>query len=572
MKINWSFLKGINVREKLAGASNKVGLFPERLRNKISDKQFFLAMPGFDEVLKKIVTGIAIHPNEILPYLAEEKVNRRIFVNWKLAEAFISIAKYRQAAIFVKRAWFFSGYDDKYLPLLVEAHTQSGDVEAVRYAYKQTGIRKAAENDIDAALHYFNLWHYAYANYNKNDEYYYDDEVLGSIQKLASLYCFPKRKQKNKSSKIKIAYLLYGMDHLGSVIVKIALSFAQFHDKSKFEIAFFAPLTEEDINTSPEAIDSINRIRESGSGFFAIPASQSKELSQNQLLNLANLIYEFNANILVTTAGLADFKHLFIVETRPAPLVMGLCQGPPPQFIAPSFDWAISWTKHPLIDCPVNCSLVRLATDLPARSEARVECDYFEKMPDDAVILMSCGRATKFQNVEFWQAIIRLIDLNENAYFVAVGLALPPPWLDVLLSNEKARGRIKFINWQKDYLTTLAMADILIDTYPSGGGVTVVDAMAMGVVVVSYENNYLNEFTQTDWSPAGELMGIAELTLRRGDFSQLTVLLSRLISDAEYREHLAQLCVTKIREDIVTPRIMVKECEDVYLKVAKIAY
>ena len=44
------------------------------------------------------------------------------------------------------------------------------------------------------------------------------------------------------------------------------------------------------------------------------------------LIELGRLIYDYNPDILVTIAGLADLKHYFITSLKPAPLILGLCQ------------------------------------------------------------------------------------------------------------------------------------------------------------------------------------------------------------------------------------------------------
>ncbi len=116
----------------------------------------------------------------------------------------------------------------------------------------------------------------------------------------------------------------------------------------------------------------------------------------------------------------------------------------------------------------------------------------------------------------------------------------------------------------------LSMADVVVDTYPSGGGMIVVDAMAMGIPVVSFKNNYMRTFSQKDWSPAEEFMGVPELLVDRGDFAQLGSLLNKLLTDREYRIQMSRICKERIHETSGNPARMVRDCEKVYLNVMKL--
>ena len=328
-------------------------------------------------------------------------------------------------------------------------------------------------------------------------------------------------------------------------------------------MTFFIPEQKSVIHERQEAIENITRIKSLGYRVVTAPDSVTEEKS---LIDLARLIYESEPDILITNAALADFKHYFITSLRPAPLIVGLCQGPPPQFIAPDFNWSISWTKHPMIDCPTGCSLVNGGAILPERQYSREAAKSFFGMPQNNLIVMSCGRPQKFQNMDFWKAILELLQLHPDVYYVVVGLAALPSHLQEVLTPDII-GRVKFIGWEKDFLKLLSMADIVVDTYPSGGGMAIVDAMSLGIPVVSFKNNYMKMFSQTDWSPAEEFMGMPELLVERGDFEQLRKLLSNLLSNQDYRVSMSELSRERIISTSGRPEDMVRECEQVYLKV-----
>jgi len=83
------------------------------------------------------------------------------------------------------------------------------------------------------------------------------------------------------------------------------------------------------------------------------------------------------------------------------------------------------------------------------------------------------------------------------------------------------------VNFQKNF----ALLSHIRPPSPSGGSVVLMDAMALGIPVVSFKNNYMKLFDQTDWSSAEEIIPIADLLLNRGDFTQMKSLLTKLITD-----------------------------------------
>jgi glycosyltransferase involved in cell wall biosynthesis len=539
----------------------------EQMKQTAISKWRRTGMPDFDRLLTAISKGYSVNPDDLLPYLCMDLREDRLWVNVSLARAFHQAGDSQQAAIFMQRAWIFSGGAEEYLSLFVDVHAANGDVESIRDAYKDLGIRAADEKNIAKALKYFNAWQYAYSEHKKLDEYYYDIEVLDCISQLAEPHVFPLRElQPVTQRKVRLAYLVFGMTHLNSAIVKNCLTFAKYHDAALFDVTFYIPDQNTTIMERQEAVENIKAIEVIGWQVVTAPDSFS---DVHSLIELSRSIYESNPDILITSAGLADFRHFFVAAMKPAPLVIGLCQGPPPQYIAPSFDWSISWTKHPMIDCPTNCSLVDGATVLPGRQLSVTEAKRIFGVPEDHLVLMSCGRLSKFQDQEIWISILDLLRNHSTVHYVVVGLDSAPSFLDCYLTQDVAE-RVRFIGRVKDFHSVLSMADVVVDTYPSGGGMTVVDTMALGIPIVAFKNNYMKPYSQTDWSPAEEFMGVPELLIGRGDFEQMNRLLSKLLTDHEYRNEMSKLCKDRIHQTYGDREKMIRDCEQVYLDVLKL--
>lgn len=523
-------------------------------------------MPEFNGLLKKISNGTEVCSDELLRFINQEDLTERLWINFELAKVFYQTGKNEQAKVFMHRVWLFSGFDEKYLSLFIKIHYACNDIEAIKSAHKSLGFKAVKANHISAALNHFNAWQYTYSVYRGVDKYSYDLEVLKQIALLANPHLLPLSKQSETTHrKIRLAYLMFGMTHINSVIVKISLIFAQFHDPAVFEVVFFIPEQQKEINDKADAIANIKKIN--GFGWQTVTAPDST-CEATSLIHLATRIHEFNPDILITSAALADFKHYFITAMQPSPVVIGFCQGPPAQFIAPNFDWSIAWTIHPLLDCPTDCSLVRLGFNLPQRRYTRQEIKLELGIPEHNLVLMSCGRREKFMDSNFWNMIVEVVSSYPNSYYVAVGLESPPVFIAELIPDDIAR-RIMFIGWEKDFLKVLSMADMVIDTYPSGGGVAIMDAMALGTPVVAFKNNYLQNFCQTDWSPAQEFLGMPELLIERGDFEAFKKLLIKLLTDQAYRKNLSERCVERIKETSGNPEQMVRNCEKIYLDVIR---
>ena len=287
-----------------------------------------------------------------------------------------------------------------------------------------------------------------------------------------------------------------------------------------------------------------------------------------RLLALGRIIHDARADLLVTSAALATFDHYFVTSLRPAPVIISLVQGPPQQFAPLTVEWGISWTLHPLLDCPVDCALVHLESELPSRRDVTPYDRGALDIPRDAVVILSAGRHVKFQARAFWQAIIDLLRDHPNAYYLAMGVEeAQVPFLSSLLAPE-IRPRVRCLGWRgNEYLPLLCAADIVIDTFPSGGGMTLFDAMSLGIPVVSFKNDYLKLYDQVDWSPAEEFIHVAELLMERGDFGEMQRLVSRLIEDRAYRSELARRCQEDIHQNRTQPVRALRKYEAICLRV-----
>ena len=562
-----------SVRERDEGARAKllrkwVWLMNRSYRS--SERWTIAGAEEFAAVLGRIATGERISASEILPYLCLESRAQRSEVNALLADAYAqtqTAENLEQAKVFIQRAWILSGGSAELLPLYTKIFSALKDTASIRDAYKRLGMKAAAQKNISEAIRYFTSAHIAYALFEHLDKFEYDFDILSSMDELAAPHRFHKTTQTTfpEGGKIRLAHLVKGAAELNSILVTIDLVLAKFYDKSRFDVTFFIPETEEVIDSSPQGKAHIEKFESLGWKVATAPNLDSQE---EVLLALARKIHESQPHILVTSAALADYRHYFITSLRPAPISIGLVQGPPQQFAPPILDWSIGWTKHPLMDTPVDCTWVDIKLDYPMQSAGEAHDRATLGLPEDACVLMSGGRYSKFQSREFWEAIISLLAQHPHTYFVAVGpYEHEIPVLNSILPKP-LKARVKCLGWREDFLRILPAADILIDTYPSGGGQVIVQAMASGIPFVSHRNDYMKLFEQTNWNPVEDFITDEEIIVPRGDFEQVKRVISRLIEDEKYRAEVGERCLAAhVRR--ADPQHAVRQCEEVYTRVLK---
>jgi len=516
-----------------------------------------------ETLLQQIADGRPIDADALLPHLCREDRDERLQVNLRLADAYSETGAHERAGVFVRRAWVLSGFSPDLIERFVSIHAAYGDAAAIREAYKRLGMRRSEEGDLDRAIESFYASIFAFGYHSRLDRYEYDFDILDRIERMARPYRFRPRTRAASAPdrKIRVAYLTHLLSNPTSVFYRINLSLAEHHDPSRFEVTFFStePASAYPDGKPPARFDAL--------GYLVVTAPEAGSKTE-RLVWLGTRIAAFRPDLLVTNAALSDLDSYFVTCLRPAPATLGLVYGPPPQFTAPGFDGSIASARHPLIDTPGPCAFVPVEVALPDRDRVEPLPRRRFDLPDDAVILLTGGRPVKFQDRSFWEAIFALLRARPAAWFVAVGVRpeqLPAP-LDRIPADLEAR--VRFLDWQEEYPEILTLADVVIDTYPSGGGLVLMDAMALGRPVVSFRNDYLRAFDQTDWSVAMEFVPIPELIVPRGDFEAFHSAVTRLIDDEAHRRRMAERCRETIFQTRGQPQRMVRGYEEVYRRVA----
>ena len=445
------------------------------------------------------------------------------------------------------------GFIDEYLALLKSV----GDAAQIRRVAKRAGIWHTEHGTIGDAIAYFNIHQYAEQSTGSGDRYCQNHEVLHAVEMLAGVTgsSLPRRRYVG-DGRIRIAYLVYGAAHTSSVLVRLALDFVKYHDQQRFECAFFAP----DPDTPPSTPVNIELFRAAGEELCMIKSFDSETC----LIETAAAIDRFKPDILVSLAALADYRHYFLFAKCPAVARVSLCYGPPAQFVPPKADMAISATRHPLMDCPCDGAVVALDATLPARPAAIRRSETVS----NKVTILAAGRSEKFLDRKYWETILGVLAQFPHTRFLAVGIESPPEFLQELLATQPGE-RVEVYGWLNGYHDLLSQADIVLDTFPSGGGLTVLDSMAFGIPVLTFANDYLVAYDQSNWNPAEEFLCEPLLVVRRGDFSAFAARLGELIVDRSLRVRLGAEGEIRVREAHGNPARMIRRIESHYAQVLK---
>ena len=522
-------------------------------------------MNDLENIFMRFRNGEKVDDFEIAQLFFVPNKKERAKISFQLAEYFANTSSvdYQHKAIsFIERAWLLSNFDEEMLPLLEDIYSRHNRISDIKKAYKQIGIKKAINGEVTSALEYFNKWQLTFPVFANMDKYEYDNEIMNAIGKIAEPYkCKTGTSQGIvKNRKIRVAHLVKGILEANSVIIKLNKLFAEEFDSDKFELAFFMHENEKEIQSKAHSREAVKYFEDINCQVFT---GKGDTVLEN-LLSIRDSILEFNADILVTHDALANFNNFFISELKPARKSICIMYGPPYLSAWYTFDLGISWFNHTIPDSPVNTSLVPIEVELSSKVDLQSIDKSLLGIPPNNTLIVSGGRHAKYQNINYWQAIIELLNANEKIYFMALGFEKTDvKFLDELIPRELTN-RILFIKWSKDYLNYLVTADIYLDSFPVGGVVILFEAMAMQLPVVSFKHDFISKYDSSNASGDFQNIPFPELLVERNDFENMKYKLNQLVENVNYRKEIGDKCQKFILEERGKPARMVKRCEDIY--------
>lgn len=515
-------------------------------------------MKDFDIFLEDLANGAkSLGPDELISFISMGSVSERVAANKRLAEVYINKGEFLEAKTFVERAWLISNFSSEILPLVIQLNEELKDYVSLREAYKRIGIKEANKGNVVTALTYFNIWQYVFAKYEKTDKYIYDFDILDAVSRLSMPFQDSARDNlKPISGKIRIAYIIYGW---APALHKIDYAIAEFVDKSRFELVFVIP---DKIFQNPLHRDFVKKVE----NFNCSVITADKDDPLSQVLAIKEKIGGFKPHILFNSASITDFWTYFLSLLVSAPLKPALIGGAMPLYISPVFDLGMVESFHITMDSLIDCARVELSLPLPLKKDHLTLTRGILNIPDNAIIIVCGGRPSKFQDQDYWKVIVQILSQENDSYLVIIGpVKHEINFIDSIIPGE-VQARIRFLQSREDYLSIYALADIAIDTYPQSGGIMILEAMALGIPMVTFENDYFKLYDQVTMSLAREFNEIPELIVPRNDFNTFKNVVFKLIHDKEYRDKISRLCSEKTHRARGNPANMVKQFEEIFFK------
>jgi predicted O-linked N-acetylglucosamine transferase (SPINDLY family) len=439
-------------------------------------------------------------------------------------------------------------------------------VEDMRLEYKLKVLQSLSAKDYDTTIKYFNLWQYVYEVDKNIDKYEYDNCLLSITEnQLSSEFPIDTSKTKYKiGEKIRIVYLTHVLNTPSAIMAKILIDLIKYHDTSKFEIHVFTLESWIQVYMSPGK-EFISKFKELG---CKVHYASPLKFGFKKLLSITKEINNINPHIMTTCVALADFNHFFISALKPAPIRISFVVGPPAQFIPPSFDYGLSWFTHSIADCPVPClytGIIYIPKDKPSINLSRSDLG----IPDDALVITSTGRYTKFQDDRVLNLIIEAMQRLKNLHYVMVMSDIDKFKLLDNVSDE-IKNRIHVFGWCSDYEKYLSISDIYLDTFPSGGGTTIQDAALLKLPIISFEDDLGIPFDQSNWNPAEDLLpSESMIMIRRYHIEDLKVAVYDLYRNKNLREEMGNKAYQSISSMRLNISNNVKKIENLYIKLVE---
>lgn len=426
---------------------------------------------------------------------------------------------------------------------------------------QKAGIYALSKNDLIKALYYFNINLMCFSNLGYGDVYEYDDFIQSSLIAFR-----PEEKyvySQDNSKSLRVAILIKGAEDAQSVLVRLALDYAKYFNRERFEINFFSP--------APLTIT-----RKQNELMFEEVGAKLTCLNSIDVVKCAEFtirkMIDFRPDLILSIGALANYAYFYVLSRFTAIKNIAVTFGPPEQYVPFGTDFVVAADDSLLLDAPADGIVIPIQTDsidyytLPSdiiRSQLSI--------PINARVIVSAGRSCKFSDIRLFEDILIIISSNQNCYFLAVGLVGIPNHFPESIKTHSALKQVRFIPWATDYKQFLAISNIYLDTYPSGGGLTLFDAMALGLPVITFENDVSKRFNQSNWNPGCNYVPDQFLIVKRGDSHALKYKLVRLLDDIDLQLKFGNLCKNKVQKERGRPDQMVKQLESVILHVLNLS-
>lgn len=435
----------------------------------------------------------------------------------------------KQATVFLERAWAQSGYQDRQAAQdLLDCHLRRGLYDGLAQVHRQMGQAAAARGDYASMLSaFYEVYYHAY-KYTGSYRWQHFDPAIETVLKLIAPQVEPLPAHEGLAAcldpaKLKVVLVLESFD-LSWATVKRFVDIGKRLDKSRFEVIY---LTRMELQEGWRPV--LNDLMAHGCHLLWDPGQDYYAKIRGYLHILRRIGCDV---LLMNTQFLTPWYDLLALAVAARKVVKFLSQGGGQET---SPDLVVSTVRGALADEVAPGAFIGPAyvSEIAGRRAARPS-------PAGRLKAVCVGRPVKFiNNHQFWKVLRQALRELPGLEITIVGSQAR----EIFGTEQSPVERLSFLGFRQDAQELLADYDVMIDTWPSGGGCTVREAHAAGLPVLSCRTPW-HEHYQEGVSFYGGLDDFVhpELSLEGFETLHLVGRLRRLAHDLDYYQRIQKEC------------------------------
>ncbi|WP_420430184.1 hypothetical protein [Kordiimonas sp.] len=502
--------------------------------------------------------------DEVHSGLDSRELTVRVDANLRDAEHWQAAGDLDLAEVCLRRAFELTGHSAEISERLASLLTQNNKLEDAREVL-QAGLHQAVQSgDLDLIVQCYRRWQYYTTQSVGVEDYRFDFLALAGMERavadLKAQLTITSMAQQGEVNPLqpKVLYVGTNLAQVGSVLAKVLLSMIDAHDTSKFEFGLVFTDDEKKLYNTEETAALIHLAEAKGWMLFLEP-----DLTvTGRVTKLARRLHDWRPDLLVTNCALASAEGLLLSASLPNILRCSLVVGPPPLFAAPNSDFVVASDERLLMECPVDGVVVPVETTLPDRDDVQPAYRSEIDIPATARIVVAAGRYTKF-SAQYCDTLAKILSGNERIFLLTLGIPKNEEENFLARFPNQVASRIRIVPWGRNYLGHLILGDLLIDTFPSGGGITVQDAMALEIPSICVGDDVRRPYKSDQWSVAYKF-ALPELVVAPGKEEGIVSLALAYMSDTIDSASLKERCRSHVAALRGDPVRMTKLHEEVY--------
>jgi glycosyltransferase involved in cell wall biosynthesis len=440
------------------------------------------------------------------------------------------------ARVTLERVARMTGYrSDTVLQRLAELYAKGDDIPALKEMWKRVAVAMLEDDRIDDFLRIAYVSIYAEQLYSKAANYRHatvDWDLHAFVRMAGQRTALAGWVREHRTArafvprpgKIRVGFVLEGLSAVQAPS-RSYMPLIEHFDRDRYEVFVYSRWSHQEPVAQKESYDqTARRYRELGCA-VRHPDRPLSPLAQVDFL--ARRIVEDRIDALVYQSVYFVPQYDLLASLRPAPFQAAV------EHQQSEFHGAIDLVfTVPKLYLEARCRVAPFAMASARPTVAAAVPRASVGLPDDAVVLVSANRGVRYQQPSFWQEVARLLERHPAAWFLAIGLDAVG---DLLPAAAPCRGRIVTPGFRSDVMELLSLADVYVDLFPSGGGLSIVEGMQAGLPCVCFDDDMAQPYSLLDVQVGTQFTGDPDLIVPPGDHRRWHAIMDRLVTDAGWR-------------------------------------